>query len=81
MEIPDCKKAPSHIASHKYAFMVVGLYITLHKKMKFSIKDFFSKRDQIRSLPRFSPYLLKKIFNGKLHFLCNVSVFAILTIK
>ena len=25
---------------------------TLHKKMKFSIKDFFSKRDQIRSFQR-----------------------------
>ena len=29
------------------------------QKMKFSVKDFFSKCDQIRS------------FNGKLHFLCS----------
>ena len=32
--------------------------LSLHKKMKFSIKDFFSKCDQI--------------LNGKLHFLCSV---------
>ena len=34
--------------------------LTLHKKMKFSIKDFFSKCD--------------KILNGKLHFLRSVSM-------
>ena len=30
------------------------------QNMKFSIKDFFSKRDQIRILLRISPHLLKK---------------------
>ena len=36
--------------------------------MKFSIKDFFSKCDQIRSvLKKFT----KEILNGKLHFLCS----------
>ena len=34
------------------------------QKMKFSIKDFFSKCDQIRAFT-------EKIFNGKLHFLCS----------
>ena len=32
----------------------------LHKKMKFSIKDFFSKCDQIRSFVQIWSYLLKK---------------------
>ena len=34
--------------------------------MKFSIKDFFSKCGQIRSL-----HITKEILNGKLHFLCS----------
>ena len=34
-------------------------------KMKFSIKDFFSNFDQIRSST-------EKILNGKLHFLCSI---------
>ena len=40
-------------------------------KMNFSIMDFFSKCDQISSFRRIWSYLLKKILNGKLHFLCN----------
>ena len=36
------------------------------QKMKFSIKDFFSKCDQIRS-----PTDTEEILNGKVHFLCN----------
>ena len=40
-----------------------------HYKMKFSIKDFFSKCDQIHSLlPDFITFT-KEILNGKLHFL------------
>ena len=35
---------------------------TLHKKMKFSIKDFFSKCDEIRSFLRIWSHLLKKSF-------------------
>ena len=35
------------------------------QKMKFFIKDFFSKCDQIRS------FLKKEILYGKLHFLCS----------
>ena len=33
---------------------------TLHKKMKFSIKDFYSKCDQIRRFLRIWSHLLKK---------------------
>ena len=36
------------------------------QKMKFSIKDFLSKCDQIRSKLRFGH--TKEIINGKLHF-------------
>ena len=39
--------------------------------MKFSIKGFFSKCDQIRNFLRIWSHLLKKISNGKLHFLCS----------
>ena len=35
-------------------------HITLHKNMKFYIKDFLSKCDQIRSFLRIWSYLLKK---------------------
>ena len=35
-------------------------FASLHKKMKFSIKDFFSKGDQIRSFLRIFSHLLKK---------------------
>ena len=38
--------------------------------MKFSITDFFSKYDQIRS---FLVTFTEEISNGKLHFLCSVS--------
>ena len=34
--------------------------LTPHKKMKFFIKDFFSKYDQIRSFLRIWSHLLKK---------------------
>ena len=41
------------------------------QKMKVSIKDFFSKYDQIRRKLRIWSHLLKKILNEKLHFLCS----------
>ena len=39
------------------------------QKIKFSIKDYFSKCDQIRSFLTFQ--LTEEILNGKLHFLCS----------
>ena len=36
--------------------------------MKFSIKDFFTKCDQIRRK------FIEEIVNGKLHFLCSVNL-------
>ena len=41
------------------------------QKMKFSIKDFFSKWDQIRSFLRIWPHLLKKSFK-EIFIFCNV---------
>ena len=38
---------------HILAFLKANNMITLHKKMKLSIKDFFSKCDQIRRKLRF----------------------------
>ena len=40
---------------------------TLHKKMKFSIKIFYSKCDQIVDLVKFT----EEILNEKLHFRCS----------
>ena len=45
---------------HLAEFVDTILVSFLHKKMKFSIKDFFSKCDQIRSLLRIWPHLLNK---------------------
>ena len=39
--------------------------------MKFSIKDFFSKYDQILSFLRIWSHLLKKTLMVKFHFLCS----------
>ena len=41
--------------------------------MKFSNTDFFSKCDQIRSFLGFVTFT-EEILNGKLHFLCSVTV-------
>ena len=41
-------------------FLMPRFSISLHKKMKFSIKDFFSKCDQIRSVLRIWSHLLQK---------------------
>ena len=41
------------------------------QKTKFSIKDFFSKCDKIRSFLRIWSHLLEKSIIGKLHFLCS----------
>ena len=43
--------------------------------MKFSIKDFFSKCDQIRSFLRILFKFTEEIINGKLHFLCSGTFF------
>ena len=54
-------------------YMRIVLVVTLHKKIKFSIKNFFSKCDQMR--PNFPADLVtftEKILNEKLHFLSSV---------
>ena len=52
----------------------VKVWVLLHKKMKFSIKDFFSKCDQIRGIFRIWSHLLKKSLMENLNFLCSVKV-------
>ena len=42
------------------------------QKMKFSIKDFFSKYDQIQRKLQILVTYTEEIFNGKPHFLCSV---------
>ena len=45
---------------------------TTVQKMRFSVKDFFSKCDQIRSILWMLQLLNEEILNGKLHFLWSV---------
>ena len=47
---------------------------TLHKKMKFSIQDFFRKCDQIRSFQRIWSHLLKKSLMEKFSFCAGVFI-------
>ena len=47
--------------------------IQLHQKMKFSIKDFFSKCDQVRSFQRIWSHLLKKSLMENFIFVCSDS--------
>ena len=56
----------------KNIILITWTYIALDKKMKFSIKHFFSKCDQIRSFLRIWSRLLQKPLSGKLHFLYSV---------
>ena len=46
---------------------------TTAQKMKFSIKYFFSKCEQIRRKLRIWSNFTEEILNGKLHFLCSTS--------
>ena len=58
-----CKKKKLNLINHSKKIKPNHLdrsKVTLHKKMKFSIKDFFSKYDQIRSYLRIWSHLLKK---------------------
>ena len=49
--------------------------------MKFSIEDLFSKCTQIRRKLRICSHLLKKSFNGKLHFCAMFFSFLLLNVK
>ena len=46
-------------------------FITAAQEMKFSIKDFFSKCDQMRKFPADLVTFTEEILNRKLHFLCS----------
>ena len=49
-------------------------YISIYtaQKIKFSIKNFFSKFDRIRNVADFT--FTEEIYNEKIHFLCSVMV-------
>ena len=49
----------------------VEIIISTAQKMKFSIKDFFSKCDQIRRKTADLVTFTEQILNDKLHFLCS----------
>ena len=53
----------NHEKNHEKNFILLAA-LSLHKETNFSIKDFFSKHDQIRELGH-----IKKILKGKLQFL------------
>ena len=48
-------------------------FYTHCKKLKFAIKDFFSKCDQIRRTLDMVVFT-EEIINGKLHFMCSESI-------
>ena len=50
---------------------IIFLMSSTAQKMKFSIKDFFSKFDQIRSFLRIWSHLLKKSLMENFIFLCS----------
>ena len=53
----------------KYDKILCRISITdIAQKIKFSIKDFFSKCDQIRMKLRIWSHFLKEILDGALHF-------------
>ena len=61
----DLNKKMANISGFSWVILVfwscnVLLLLTLHKKMKFSIKDFFGKYDQIRRKMRVWSHLLQK---------------------
>ena len=60
----------------KYVFSILGkeFFLTLHKKLKFCSKDFFSKCDQIRIKLQIRSNLLKKSVMKNLFFLCSLSL-------
>ena len=73
-----CDKAsflllPKKSLMENFIFCAVLLFIPLHKKMKFSIMDFFSKYDQIHSSSRISSHLMMKSLMENLIF-CAVYI-------
>ena len=54
-----------------YVQSFIKTKIITAQKMKFSIKDFFSKCDQMRSFLRIWAPFTEEILNGKLQSLCS----------
>ena len=62
----------SYLLAANWGYNIFYYYSWHCAKNEVSIKDFFSKCDQIHSFLRIWPRLLKKSLMGKLHFLCSV---------
>ena len=54
------------------------MLINAAQKMKFSIKDFFSKCEQTMQFPLDLVTFAEEILYGKLHFLCSVAFITVL---
>ena len=80
--VPDCAISNCFVNVHwlfvlkrTHSFKGISIQrMSLHKKTKFSSKDFFSKCDQISRKLRIWSHLLKKSLMEKLQFLCSVWV-------
>ena len=64
------------LTGKKIMSMLIKSNESLHKKMKFSIKEFFIKCDQIRSFLRMWSHLLKKKTLWKTLFFCAVIIWS-----
>ena len=65
---------PGVLSSNPFGDSIVDVVFYTAQEMKFSIKDFFSKRDQIRSFLRIWSHSLKKSLMENFIF-CAVSSF------
>ena len=65
------KRCPENFSQNSQENTCAGISFTA-QKLKFSIKDFSSKCEQIHSFLQIWSLLLKKILNGKHHFLGSV---------
>ena len=62
------------IRENPYSDIFYSMHVPIAQKMKFSIKDLFSKCDQIRSFLRIWSHLLKKSLMENFNFCAVVGV-------
>ena len=61
-----------HVTFSQRNNVFIVKYESTAQKLKFSVKDFFSKFDQIRSFLRIWSHLLKQFWTENFHFFCAV---------
>ena len=62
----------SNLPRQIHQYVLSKIYYDTAQKMKFSIKNFFSKSDQIRNFLRIWLHLLKKSLMENFIFLCSL---------